>query len=109
MLWLDSLGLPQSGTFALEFMAKDRAKAMSLFTIQQMFGVCVWDDAYAVPDHGRVFFGTSHHDVVYGYCRLARAKTELIRVLRAEGFSLPVAPPDASLRVPDWMRKARRK
>ena len=102
--WLSPLGLPVSGTFALRFSKEEVEHAISLFTYQQMFGMSVWSDTYAVPDNGGYLVQTSHHDVINVFFKNPNSIDKFIEALESKGFPLPTRLPDATFKVPHWMK-----
>lgn len=99
---LKGLGLPL-GTAAV--VAFDRSELDALITLlfsTTVFGWCVGQDLYVVPDHARQILKTDHHDVIHVSCRdgddLARWAAEMAK----RKFDLPEERPDATFKQPPW-------
>jgi hypothetical protein len=104
LAWLKPLALPQSAVSAVEFDLSEIDDAVSLFTIQQLFGMCAWDDTYAIPDHGEQMLHTSHHEVVEIEFRDGRIAKSFVKQMKREEFELPSEVPDETFKIPDWMK-----
>ncbi|RJQ39980.1 MAG: hypothetical protein C4550_04185 [Nitrospiraceae bacterium] len=102
--WFAPLRLPDSGTFALRFSRSEINRAISLFTYQQMLGMCVWDDTYAIPDHAQQLIQTSHHDVIRVWFREKNDTRNFVQKMKKEAFDLPTHIPDKTFKIPTWMK-----
>jgi hypothetical protein len=99
------LGIPDSGRYALQFNKNETEQAISVFTYQQMFGMCVWDDTYAIPDHANQLVHTSHHDVIRVEFRSRDDTAPFIENMKKNNFDLPNDVPDSTFKIPHWMER----
>jgi hypothetical protein len=95
------LGIPAGLSGALAF---DVTASMHLFGVLLAQLTLAWhDDLFVIPDHGRQFLHTDHHDVVHAYfaekCRIA----PFVEHMAAAGFDLPTDIPDWTFKRPSWM------
>jgi hypothetical protein len=83
----------------------DEVATVTLLFNQLMFGWCMWDDVYVIPDHGRQIVKTSHHDVVHVSFKEPGMVADFVEKLAKEKFHLPKEVPDGTFKTPDWMKK----
>ena len=103
--WLAPFNLPSSGRFALRFLRSEIDTAVSLIVLQQMFGWCMSDDTYVIPDHGNILLHTSHHDVIDVEFRRKSDIRRFVSHMKKEDFPLPTEVPDETFDIPPWMKK----
>jgi hypothetical protein len=91
---------------ALRVERSDFVATVTLLFNQLLFGWCMWDDVYVIPDHARQIVKTSHHDVVHVSFRNSGKVAEFVEKLAKEKFYLSDEVPDGTFKTPAWMKKA---
>jgi hypothetical protein len=102
-LVVGATGVPDYSNGALRFTRTDETALLTLLLIQLLFGWCMWDDVYVIPDHADQFIKTSHHDVVHVHFRDTTRVEPYVRAMEAAEFYLPTEPPDETFKTPHWM------
>jgi hypothetical protein len=97
------LGLTPKSARVLEFSSQETNVLAAILFTKLVFGWCVADDLFIVPDHGRIILQTDHHNVVHASFTAADQMHGFIRDMKLEGYDLPIEPPDETFRRPDWM------
>jgi len=97
------LGLAKAGGAPVFFTRSELPLIVAVLFVQQSFGMCMWDDTYAIPDHGKQLLKTSHHEVIWTYLRPGSSATTFVRRLAAKEFTLPKEVPDGTFTKPEWM------
>ena len=101
---LKGLGLPLGTSDVVAFSRDELAELVTLILSTTIFGWSVSEDLYIVPDHGRAFLQTDHHDVIHAFCSDPADIDRWIEAMAAADFPLPTDVPDATFKVPRWMR-----
>ncbi len=101
------IGLPTGSRDVIEFSLSERAKLIILLLATTIFGRTVGQDVYLVPDTGLGILETDHHGVIHASFKDEGAMIAHIRRMEQEGFSLPDEVPDATFKVPKWIRRKR--
>lgn len=101
---VNSTSVPKDfqGVFRAE--KSDETAIITLLFNQLMFGWCMWDDVYAIPDHAQQIVKTSHHDVVHLSFKDPNKIASFVEKLAQAKFYLPTEVPDGTFKTPDWMR-----
>jgi len=103
---LQGLGLPLGTADAVQFTHDQRAALLALLFSTTVFGWSVGQDLYVVPDHGRCFLETDHHDVVHATFRDSSDLASFVSAMETRSFELPQELPDSSFKRPDWIPPA---
>jgi hypothetical protein len=101
---LGGAGIAAGFEGAARFGADELDRLVTAVFAQVPFGRCVSDDLFLVPDHGRCFLWTDHHDVVHVQFSDEKDVEPFIRHMAAKNFALPADVPDGTFKRPDWMR-----
>lgn len=96
-------GIPVGWPGAVRFEKRELDSVLGIVFVTFTFGWCSLDDLCLVPDHGRQLIHTDHHDVAHVGCRDEARVQTFVAHMNARGYPLPVAPPDATFRWPEWM------
>ena len=104
---LRAAGIPLDFTGAARFEAGERDLVLTLLFVYMAFGGCVLDDLFVVPDHGRQFLMTSHHEVIHVHTADGCPIEGLIGHMAGAGFRLPTELPDETFKRPKWMGEAK--
>jgi hypothetical protein len=99
-----STNLPRNFKGAIRAGHTDYTSILTLVFDQLLFGWCVWDDVYLIPDHTNQIIQTSHHDVVHVEFRDPSEIDSFVAAMAAGEFLLPNEVPDGTFKVPHWMR-----
>jgi hypothetical protein len=100
---LRGAGIPDGWTGAIGFEREEESLLIAVVFVHLLFGWCVDDDLYFVPNHGRQVLQTDHHGVIHARCRSEARVLELVAHMKEQGYELPTEPPDATFRWPAWM------
>jgi hypothetical protein len=100
---LRGLGIPLGTADVVAFSPEELDKLVTLMFSTTIFGWSVGEDLYVVPDHARAFLQTDHHEVIHVVCREAGDVQRWIKGMEHEGFLLPDAVSDATLKIPSWI------
>jgi hypothetical protein len=100
---LTSAGVPLGFEGAVRYSDAETHKLVTAIFAQLVFGWSVVDDLFVVPDHGRQFLQTDHHDVVHVCFADEKQIEPFIAHMAGEKYLLPDEPPDATFKKPDWM------
>jgi hypothetical protein len=100
---LRGAGVPGDWEGALMFGKEDCASLTAILFVYMIFGWCVGDDLFIIPDHGQQLLQTDHHDVVHARCLSEDRIGEFVKHMASNGYGLPPEPPDETFRWPDWM------
>jgi hypothetical protein len=101
---LRGAGIPDGWAGAIRFGLEEEGSLVAVLFASLAFGWCVDDDLFFVPDHGRQILQTDHHDVVHVQCGSEARVQQLVHHMSANGYELPVEPPDWTFKRPAWMR-----
>ena len=101
---LVSTGVPRDFQGAIRFEPSEKPLILTLLFNQLLFGWCVWDDVYVIPDHARQIVKTSHHDVVHVDFNDPSRIAAFAKRMSEEKFELPQEVPDGTFKIPHWMR-----
>jgi len=101
---LQGLGLPSGTAETIEFDYSERVQLITLLFSTTVFGWSVQEDATLVPDTARGLLQTDHHGVVHVAFREEEMMTRFIHRMEEERFPLPDHVPDATFRIPEWMK-----
>jgi hypothetical protein len=102
---LKYIGLPLGTADVIEF---DRSEIDPLITLvfsTSIFGWSVNEDLYIVPNICRCIVKTDHYGVVHVSFRGSDDVRAFIRFMAERGFILPDELPDATFKVPEWMKE----
>ena len=97
--------VPKDFQGALRFTKDEQTPLTTLLFNQLLFGWCMWDDVYIVPDHARQIVTTSHHDVVHVTFKDPKRVSEYVGKMKKAEFPLPTEVPDGTFKIPHWMKK----
>jgi hypothetical protein len=100
---LISAGVPLGIEGAVRFSDAETDKLVTAIFAQLVFGGSVVDDLFVVPDHGRQFLQTDHHDVVHVCFADQKRIKPFIAHMAREDYALPDELPDETFKKPDWM------
>ena len=100
---LSGLGMPRGTTDAVEFNRSEVSKLIVLVFSTTIFGWSVHEDLHIVPNHGRFFAQTDHHNVIHVSFRNASDCLQFVNDMEIYGFPLPTELPDATFGRPKWM------
>lgn len=103
---LRGAGVPGGWAGAVRFDRNEEDALVAVLYAHLAFGWCVEDDLFFVPDHGRQILQTDHHDVVHVQCASEERVQTLVEHLAAEGYELPLEPPDGTFKRQAWMTGA---
>ncbi len=96
-------GIPEGWPGALRFEQGEQDTIIAVLFAHLVFGWCVDDDLYFVPDHGRQSIQTDHHDVVHVECATEARVREFVAHMAKAGYALPTEPPDETFKRQSWM------
>ncbi len=100
---LKALGIPDGLQGASSFQQTEKDLLNAIMFIVMAFAGDPCDDLYFIPDHGRYFLMTSHHDVVHLKCSSEASIQHVVRNLEEKGWRLPTELPDETFKRPSWM------
>ena len=100
---LRGAGVPPDLHGAVRFTRDELPKLVTVIFAKLAFGWSVIDDLFVVPDHGRQFLQTDHHDVVHVEFSDSKYIAPFIKHMADEDYALPTELPDATFKKPDWM------
>jgi hypothetical protein len=99
-----STGLPREFRGAIRVDRTDYTSILTLLFNQLLFGWCMWDDVYVIPDHADQIIKTSHHDVLHVDFRDRKRVDSFVAAMAAREFLLPETVPDGTFKTPHWMQ-----
>jgi hypothetical protein len=100
---LHGAGIPAGWAGAVRFSREEKDVLLAALFAYLVFGWCVDDDLYFVPDHGRQLLQTAHHDVIHVECSSEDRLQRLVTDVAHAGYQLPSEPPDCTFKRPAWM------
>lgn len=100
---LHGLGLPLGTNKVLEFSRNESDRLVTLLFSTTIFGWCVDQDLYVVPNDGRHLLKTDHHGVIHVSFRTDDSLSLFVNEMDRRGFRLPSEVPDSTFKQPDWM------
>ena len=100
---LGAAGVPPGYRGAVRFGREELGQLIAVLFAQVVFGWTVSDDLFVVPDHGRLFLHTDHHDVVHVEYAGEGAVGPFIEHMARGKYALPEELPDETFKRPDWM------
>ncbi len=103
---LQGAGIPDGWAGAIRFARDEEDALIAVLFAFMAFGWCADDDLFFLPDHARQLLQTDHHDVIHAECRSEERVLGLVAHMAAEGYELPVEPPDWTFIRPAWMSGA---
>jgi len=103
---LRGIGVPSSFSGAMHFDRDEKDALISILFVSLLFGWCVDDDLFFIPDHGCQLMQTDHHDVIHVECLYEERIQELIAHMAGAGYDLPTELPDGTFKLPVWMGKS---
>lgn len=101
---LKGLGLPLGTADVVQFTRPESGALITLLFSTTIFGWCVADDFYVVPNHARCILQTDHHDVIHVQFRSAEDVAPWVAEMAGRDFPLPDELPDETFKRPNWMR-----
>lgn len=101
---LRGLELPLGTADIVEFDQSEEDRLITLVFVTTIFGWSVGQDLYLVPDDGRYILKVTHHDVIDVAFRGQSDLERWVAGMEENGFALPTDVPDATFKVPPWMR-----
>ena len=101
---LRGAAIPSGHAGAVHFRRKEEDALLSVIFIYLAFGWFMGDDLYFIPDHGRQFLLTSHHDVIHISCAEGKRVRVFVKYMAKAGYELPTAVPDDTFKGPSWMK-----
>jgi hypothetical protein len=104
---LRGAGIPDGWSGAIRFERGEKDALVAVLFPFMVFGGCVHDDLFFVPDHAQQLLQTSHHDVIHAQCRSEERVLTLVAHMATEGYELPDELPDETFKRPAWMGGAR--
>ncbi len=102
---LKGIGLPMGTAAIVQFDQAEVDPLLTLLFSTTVFGWSVGEDLYVVPDHAQQIMRVSHHDVVHVAFRQVDDLQRFVHGMTEEKFPLPDHVPDATFKVPDWMKR----
>ncbi len=102
---LKGIGMPLGTDDVVEFRRSERDQLTTLLFSTTVFGWCVAEDLYVVPNHAQHIMETSHHGVVHVLFRQMKYLRQFVKGMEKEEFPLPKTVPDWTFEVPEWMNK----
>jgi hypothetical protein len=102
---LKGIGMPMGTNDVVEFKRSERDQLTTLLFSTTIFGWCVAEDLYVVPNHAQHIIETSHHGVVHVYFRQMKDLRQFVKGMNKEEFPLPKTVPDWTFETPEWMSK----
>lgn len=98
------IGIQDGSCDIYEIKYNEIVEVVALIFNQLIFGWCVSDDLYIIPNHGKQIIKTSHHDVVHVYFKNQSKMDSFIATMEENGFKLPVEIPDSTFSRPSWIK-----
>jgi hypothetical protein len=95
--------IPAGWVGAVRFGRDEEDALLAVLYAFVVFGWCVDDDLFFVPDHGRQLIHTDHHDVIHVECASEERIQRLVAHMAEAGYELPRELPDATFKRPAWM------
>ena len=90
---------------AMEYTPEERPGMIALIANQLHYGCSTADDIFLIPDHGRQFIRTDHHNVLHMSFSDPGQLLPFINHMEARGYPLPTEVPDETFNKPEWMQK----
>ena len=100
------IGLPEGSADIIEFDASERVQLVTLLFATTVFGWSVGQDIFLVPDTARGTLQTDHHGVIHASFKEEASMNAFIQRMEEEEFPLPDDVPDATFKIPKWMRNS---
>ncbi len=100
---LKGLGLPLGTSLVLKFSREEEDLLITLLFSTSIFGWCVNEDLYVVPDHGKHILQTDHHGVIHVSFQTGEEVEDWVSRMSERGFHLPDDVPDKTFKRPDWI------
>lgn len=100
---LRAAGISPGWAGAVQFGRDEEDFILAVVVAFMMFGWCVNDDLFFIPDHGRQLLQTDHHAVVHGQCTSEDRVQQLAVHMAEAGYELPIELPDETFCRPYWM------
>jgi hypothetical protein len=97
-------GIELGAQYAIEYVPEERPSIIALLASQLHYGWNTGDDTFLVPDHGRQFIQTDHHNTLHMSFSDPSQLLPFINHMEAKGYFLPNAPPDETFKKPKWMQ-----
>jgi hypothetical protein len=86
---LRGAGIPSRFVGGAKLGRGEEAELLAVAFAQLAFGSCVMDDLFIVPDHGRYFLQTDHHDAVHVSFADENLIKPFVDYMEEKGFPLP--------------------
>ena len=101
----EAAGVTPGTQGAMEYTPEERPSIIALIANQLHFGCSTGDDIFLIPDHGRQFIQTDHHNVLHMSFADPGQLLPFIIHMEAKGYSLPTEMPVETSRKPQWMQE----
>lgn len=101
---LKTAGVPFGSRCALEFAYSEKRSLVDISIGQLLWGGCVFDDLFIIPDHGEMIVQTDHHDAIYVRFAGEEQMHGFVEHMVEGGYLLPDELPDETFKQPDWMK-----
>jgi hypothetical protein len=100
---LGSAGVPAGQEGGVRYERDELDRLVTLVFGQAVFGWCVRDDVFVIPDHGRFILEVDHHKVIHVQFRDGTDVARYVDHMAGEKYFLPEEVPDATFKRPEWM------
>ena len=100
---LGSAGVPAGHVGAVRYGSDEMDRLLTLVFGQVLFGCCVRDDVFVIPDHGRFILYVDHHDVIHVEFRDGADIAAYVEHMANEKYFLPDEVPDETFKRPGWL------
>lgn len=101
---LRSMGVADDFVGAVAVDPEERDLLLAFLFLQTLLGSSVYIDSYLIPDTGNGLLFFEHHEVVHLHFRNPERLRASVDLMEAEGYSLPIEPPDETFKPITWAK-----
>lgn len=101
---LKGIGLPLGTADVVAFSHYEVNQLVTLVFSTTIFGWCVNEDTYVVPDNAKYILEVSHHEAFHVSFRNAEDLNGFVSKMDEKGVPLPEDVPDETFKHPEWMK-----
>ena len=101
---LKAAGIPFDFEGAIRYDLNEVDKLLAAIFATMTLGSSVRDDFFVVPDGGRQFLQTDHHEVIHVSFADEQAVAPFVDYMPRNKYALPAKEPDSTFKRPGWMK-----
>ena len=101
----EAAGIELGAHGAIEYQPGERPSIIALLANQLHYGWSTGDDVFLVPDHGRQFIQTDHHNALHMSFSDPSQLLPFMNHMENKGFYVPSELPDETFKKPKWIQE----